>query len=63
MDTLQEYRAATLSYCETYFENKQDMASDMKTWKRKDWFILLAVIAAAILLGAVCGKVVLDNII
>ena len=35
----------------------------MKAWKKRDWLILLAVIAAAILLGSVCGKIFLDNII
>ena len=32
-------------------------------WSKKDWIILAAVIAAAILLGAICGKLILDTII
>ncbi len=31
--------------------------------KKKDILILLAIIAVAILLGAVCGKLLLDNLI
>mgnify|MGYP004677832571 FL=1 len=31
--------------------------------KKKDILILLAVIAVAVLLGAVCGKLLLDNLI
>ena len=31
--------------------------------QKKDILILLAVIAAAVILGAVCGKLLLDNLI
>lgn len=31
--------------------------------QKKDVLILLAVIAVAVLLGAVCGKLLLDNLI
>ena len=31
--------------------------------QKKDILILLAVIAVAVLLGAVCGKLMLDNLI
>ena len=31
--------------------------------KRKDWLILLPVILAAVILGAISGKLLLDNII
>ncbi len=31
--------------------------------QKKDILILLAVIAVAVLLGAVCGKLLLDNLI
>ncbi len=31
--------------------------------KKKDILILLAVIAVAVILGAVCGKLLLDNLI
>ncbi len=34
-----------------------------KRWSKKDWLILAAVIAAAIIMGAVCGKLILDTII
>ena len=34
-----------------------------KHWSKKDWGILAAVIATAMLLGAICGKLILDAII
>lgn len=34
-----------------------------KRWSKNDWIILAAVVVAAIILGAICGKLILDAII
>ena len=44
-------------------ENEEAGKQIMRHWKKKHWIILIAVIIAAIILGAVCGKIILDNII
>ena len=34
-----------------------------KRWSKKDWIILAAIVIAATILGAICGKLILDAII
>lgn len=39
------------------------MEKNKNRWTRKNWITLIAVIIAAIILGAICGKLLLDSVI